>query len=165
MEGCRLLYFVKSKNGTKCKNFAVLLCFYVNTFILLYFLRWQKGGATAPLATPLNPPLQNASKQARIVLKIHAWQIIQFGNTKMPFITSLVATSNLLYRLSQRMASGANVQKAKTGKRFMKQYREKFVQYFPTVVAELTQRKLFESGLKDTSEHLKEVSHKYIFRG
>ena len=57
MGGCRLLYFVKSKNGTKCKNFAVLLCFYVNTFILLYFLRWQKGGATAPLATPLNPPL------------------------------------------------------------------------------------------------------------
>ena len=29
----RLLYFVKSKNGTKC---AVLLCVYVNTFILLY---------------------------------------------------------------------------------------------------------------------------------
>ena len=40
MGGCRLLYFVKSKNG---KNFAVLLCFYVNTFILLYFLR--EGGA------------------------------------------------------------------------------------------------------------------------
>ena len=33
MRGCRLLYFVKSKSGTKCKNFAVLLCFYVNTFI------------------------------------------------------------------------------------------------------------------------------------
>ena len=57
MRGCRLLYFVKSKSGTKCKNFAVLLCFYVNTFILLHFLRWQEGGATAPLATPLNPPL------------------------------------------------------------------------------------------------------------
>ena len=52
MGGCRLLYFAKSKNDTKCKNFAVLLCFYVNTFILLYFLKWQKGGATAPLATP-----------------------------------------------------------------------------------------------------------------
>ena len=49
-----LLYFVKSKNGTKCKN---LLCFYVNTFILLYFLRFQEGGAIAPIATPLNPPL------------------------------------------------------------------------------------------------------------
>ena len=36
MGGCMLLYSVKSKNGTKCKNFAVLLCFYVNTFILLY---------------------------------------------------------------------------------------------------------------------------------
>ena len=36
MGGRRLLYFLKSKNGTKCKNFAVLLCFYVNTFILLY---------------------------------------------------------------------------------------------------------------------------------
>ena len=31
-------------------------CFDVNAFILLYFLRWQ-GGATAPLATPLDPPL------------------------------------------------------------------------------------------------------------
>ena len=43
-----LLYFVKSKNDTKCKNFINLLCSYVNTFILLYF-----RGATAPL----NPPL------------------------------------------------------------------------------------------------------------
>ena len=37
MGGYRLLYFEKSKNGTKCKNHAiiyVLLCFYVNTFIL-----------------------------------------------------------------------------------------------------------------------------------
>jgi len=57
MEGCRLLYFAKSKNDTKCKNFAVLLCFYINTFIILYFLRWQEGGATASLATPLNSPL------------------------------------------------------------------------------------------------------------
>ena len=39
MGGCRLLYFAKSKNGTKCKNFAVLLCFYVDAFIILYFLR------------------------------------------------------------------------------------------------------------------------------
>ena len=40
-----LLYFVKSKNGTKC---TVLLCFYVNTFILLYFLRYQEGGLQPP---------------------------------------------------------------------------------------------------------------------
>ena len=35
MEGFRLLYFVKSKNGTKCKNFAVLLflCKYIHSFI------------------------------------------------------------------------------------------------------------------------------------
>ena len=37
-----LLFFVKSKNG---KNFAVLLCFYVNTFILLYSLRFPEGVA------------------------------------------------------------------------------------------------------------------------
>ena len=43
--------FVKSKNDTKCKNFVSLLCSYVNTFILLYFLRFQEGGAT-PLAPP-----------------------------------------------------------------------------------------------------------------
>ena len=48
MGGCRLLYFAKSKNGTKCKNFAVLLCFYVNRFILLFFLRWQEGGLQPP---------------------------------------------------------------------------------------------------------------------
>ena len=48
-----LLYFVKSKNGTKCKNFAALLCFYVNTFILLYFLRFQEGGYSPP-SHPLN---------------------------------------------------------------------------------------------------------------
>ena len=48
------MYFVKSKNGTKCKNFA---SFYVNTFTLLYFLRFQERGAVAPLATPLNPLL------------------------------------------------------------------------------------------------------------
>ena len=50
--GYTLLYFVKSKNDTKCKNFVDLLCSYVNTFILLYFLRFQEGGATAPLAPP-----------------------------------------------------------------------------------------------------------------
>ena len=43
MRGCRLLYFVKSKNDTKWKNFAVLLflCQYIRS---LYFLRWQEGG-------------------------------------------------------------------------------------------------------------------------
>ena len=52
MGGCRLLYFVKSKNGTKCKNFAVLLCFYINTFILLYLLIWQEGGSYSLLSHP-----------------------------------------------------------------------------------------------------------------
>ena len=67
MGGCRFLYFVKSKNGTKYKNFAVLLCFYVNTFILLYFLRWQEGGVTAPLATPLNPPLVTSDESQKFL--------------------------------------------------------------------------------------------------
>ena len=76
----------------------------------------------------------------------------------MPFISSLLATSNLLYRLFQGTASGVKSRRTKTGKRYMKQYREKFVQYFPTLVAELTERKLFDSSLKDISEHLKEVN-------
>ena len=38
MGGCRLLYFSKSKNG------SCFIVFYVNAFILLYFLRWQEGG-------------------------------------------------------------------------------------------------------------------------
>ena len=37
MGRCRLLYLVKSKNGTKCKKFAVLaivfLCQYIHSFI------------------------------------------------------------------------------------------------------------------------------------
>ena len=57
----------------------------------------------------------------------------------------------------QGTSSGTNLRTTKTGKRYMKQYREKFVQYFPTLVAELTERKLFDSCLNDTSEHLKEV--------
>ena len=47
-----LLYFVKSKNDTKCKNFVNLLCSYVNTFILLYFLRFQEGGYSPPSFPP-----------------------------------------------------------------------------------------------------------------
>ena len=47
-----MLYFVKSKNDTKCKNFVNLLCSYVNTFILLYFLRLQEGGGYSLLASP-----------------------------------------------------------------------------------------------------------------
>ena len=35
MGRCRLLHFVKSKKGTKCKNFAVLLhfCQYIHSFV------------------------------------------------------------------------------------------------------------------------------------
>jgi len=81
----------------------------------------------------------------------------------MPFISSLLATSSLLYRLFQGTLSGTKFSKVKTGKRYMKQYREKFVQYFPTLVAELTERKLFDSCLKHDSEHLKEVSKYFTF--
>lgn len=77
----------------------------------------------------------------------------------MPFISSLLATSSLLYRLFQATTDGARSRKTKTGKRYMKQYFEKFVQYFPTLVAELTERKLFNSCLKRTPEHLKEVKY------
>ena len=35
MGGCRLLYFEKSKNGTKCKNFVVLL-FFMSIHSLFY---------------------------------------------------------------------------------------------------------------------------------
>ena len=51
--GYTLLYFVKSKNNTKCKNFVDLLCSYVNTFINSFVLSEISGrGATAPLASP-----------------------------------------------------------------------------------------------------------------
>ena len=88
MRGCRLLYFVKSKSGTKCKNFAVLLCFYVNTFILLQFLRWQEGGgATAPLATPLNPPL---------IISHNIWPVVLPNGSSLG---TLPSTSHLMHAL------------------------------------------------------------------
>ena len=60
MGGYRLLYFAKSKNGTKYKNLAVLLCFYVNALIHYFVFAEMagRGGATTPIATPLNPPLK-----------------------------------------------------------------------------------------------------------
>ena len=77
---------------------------------------------------------------------------------KMPFLSSLLATSSLLYRLCQGAPCGAKLKKAKTGRRYMKEYREKFMQYFPTLLEELTDRGLFDAGLKHNAEHLKEVS-------
>ena len=58
--------FCKEQNDTKCKNFVDLLCSYVNTFILLYFLRFQEGGATAPLAPP-----KSATENVNILLYYH----------------------------------------------------------------------------------------------
>ena len=51
--GYTLLYFVKSKNDTKCKNFVNLLCSYVN-YIHSFVLSETsgRGGAIAPLASP-----------------------------------------------------------------------------------------------------------------
>ena len=51
MGGCRLLYFVKSKTGSKSKNVAVLLflCQYIHSFI---FLEMVGRGGYSPLATP-----------------------------------------------------------------------------------------------------------------
>ena len=54
MGGCKLLYFAKSKNDTKCKNFAVLLCFYIHSFI---FPEMAGRGGYSPPSHPLNPPL------------------------------------------------------------------------------------------------------------
>ena len=80
----------------------------------------------------------------------------------MPFISSfLAATSSLLYRLFQGAPSndsGIKLRKAKTGKRYMKTYREKFIKYFPTLLTELIEKELFDPGLKHNAEHLKEVN-------
>ena len=62
-----MLYFVKNKIKmalAKCKNFAVLLCFYVNTFILLYFLR--RG-----YSPPIHPP-KSATVIAQCIMMLSA---------------------------------------------------------------------------------------------
>ena len=43
MGGSRLLYFVKSKKGTKCKNFAEFLCQYIHSFVFPKMVG-RKGG-------------------------------------------------------------------------------------------------------------------------
>ena len=48
MGGCRLLYFVKSKNGN---NFVVFLCQYIRSFI------FPEVAGRSPPSHPLNPPL------------------------------------------------------------------------------------------------------------
>ena len=53
--GCRLLYFVKSKKWQEFCCFIVFLSQYIHSFIFPDVA--GRGGATAPLATPLNPPL------------------------------------------------------------------------------------------------------------
>ena len=54
-----LLYFVNRLNA----RILLIYCFYVNTFILLYFLRFQEGGTA-----PLNLPLHTALDVTHIVL-------------------------------------------------------------------------------------------------
>ena len=50
MGGCRLSYSVKSKNGTKCKNFAVLfICQFIHSFV---FPEMAGGGPQPPLLPP-----------------------------------------------------------------------------------------------------------------
>ncbi|XP_065901608.1 farnesyl pyrophosphate synthase-like [Dysidea avara] len=83
----------------------------------------------------------------------------------MPLITPLLATSWLLSKLFRGQSGGRNFTGSKTGKRYMKQYRDKFVQYFPTLVTELTQRQLFDSSLKHGVEHLKEVVEYNVMGG
>ena len=48
--GCNLLEGIDcyALKCTKITVFARISVFYNSTFILLYFLRWQVGGATAP---------------------------------------------------------------------------------------------------------------------
>ena len=52
MGGCRMLYFVKSKNGTKCKNFAVLLCMFLCQHIHSFIFP-EKGGYSPATAVEI----------------------------------------------------------------------------------------------------------------
>ena len=63
--GYTLLYFVKSKNDTKCKNFVNLLCSYVNTFHSFVLPETSgRGGAIAPLAPPKSATEDRHNKAA-----------------------------------------------------------------------------------------------------
>ena len=49
MGGCRLLYFAKSKNGTKCKNFAVYCVFMsIHSLLIFVFSEMAGRGAVTP---------------------------------------------------------------------------------------------------------------------
>ena len=83
----------------------------------------------------------------------------------MPFIGPLLATSCLLSKLFRGQSGGNKFSRGKTGRRYMKQYRDKFIQYFPTLVTELTERQLFDSSLKHGVDHLKEVVEYNVMGG
>ena len=53
MGGSKLLYFLKCKNSTKCKNFAVLLCFNVNIYMHSFVFPEMTGRGLEP---PSHPP-------------------------------------------------------------------------------------------------------------
>ena len=75
MGGCRLLYFVKSKNGTKCKNFAVLLCFMsIHSFIIFPEMAGGGGGYS-----PLSHPTKSATVRPSIVAQLKRVNSAQKG--------------------------------------------------------------------------------------
>ena len=70
----------------------------------------------------------------------------------MVHLVHLLLLSSLLKNPSEKLVIYIGVSYGrKTGKRYMKQYREKFVQYFPTLVAEIIQLHGWDR------DHMKEV--------
>ena len=72
--------------------------------------------------------------------------------TSVVIFVHLLLLSCIVKYLLENLVGGHSCYCRKTGKRYMKQYRDKFVQYFPTLIAEITRL----DGCRDT-DHLKEV--------
>lgn len=69
----------------------------------------------------------------------------------MPFILVLISVSVLLWKLFGN-------KKRETNKQCMKVYREEFLNYFPTILTILVDRRVLNPRVKTAYNHLEEVS-------
>jgi len=76
----------------------------------------------------------------------------------MPLLTVITAFSFLIWKSFGQWCSKDNQNKA--GKwHYMEQYREEFLQFFPTVLGILMNRRKSHPRAKLAYDHLEEVSH------
>lgn len=75
----------------------------------------------------------------------------------MPFLVALTTVSAVLWRLFGASKS----KRIEVDKQIMKIYREEFIEFFPTILTTLVNRKASHPCVKIAYDHLEEVSRLY----